>query len=574
MTQPATGSMDVQSPASRSNLSWRFGVLILVGWAIGMVLFGAPLVFTRHFHVDELQAAYNAALWGLHRLPELSNYAAPFLVPMAALVAGGGPSWTLLVELRLLFFGLFALNLALTAFAARVGGRLAGRAAALIGISLVEPFWRHGFEIRHDGVLLATCLGLFVLGLRAANGVAGRWTFFLAGALAASAQANSFKAFLYWPAGLALMLLWARASGGGLSWRRACLALAAGGLAGAAVNLGLLAISGHVGVYLELYGWLATRATAGPARFAGTLRLLELLVRLPLLTIPAVWALVRLPAKCRHAGDRWIGVAATVAPAWLGLEVLAVQLNPAPYAYNFVHVMPFLFLLAVDGWMDVLSRLQGGRSVAVVAVLVSLAVTFATDVRRDPMVALAGDFQKSYMEAAEALTSSRDPVLDGVGLVLSRRPPGEDWMMHSLFIQAYRDGARSSYRELLTREPAPVLMTNYRWNWLDREDREFVRSRYLEIWPRLLVLGQRVDPAATEVEIVRPGRYALSVLGTETVELGGTTRRSGSVLDLEAGIHAVRTGGFEARLAWLGPESWSFPPVLALPPHGDLFLSD
>lgn len=557
----------------RSERGELVGLALVLGWALALVLAGAPLALTRHFHVDELQASYNAALWGLHRLPELSNYAAPFLVPMAALVAKGGSSWSLLVELRLAFFLLFAVNLALVAWAARVRGGLAGHAAALVGISLVEPFWRHGFEIRHDGVLLATCLGLYLIGRRAAAGIAGGGAFVLAGALAATAQANSFKAFLYWPAGLALLLLWNRAGGGALSARRAALALAAGGLAGAAANLGVLALSGHLGLYLDLYGWLTGRVADAVPRSAGSLQLLELLLRLPLLVVPALWALGRLVWRLRSAGSRAASAEATVAPAWLGLQLLAVHLNPNPYAYNFVHLLPFLFLLAVDGFDDVLSRLARGRGLAVAAALAALACAFVVDVRHDPMVRLGGGFQRSYMEAAEALTGPQDPVLDGVGLVLSRRPPGPDWMLHSLFMGAYHAGERSSYRELLGNEPTPVLITNYRWSWLDRADRDFVHSRYFEIRPRLLVLGARAWPGSSQVTIPRSGRYLLSVVGGGAVAIDGGLRRNGEVVELAAGPHAVMSEAGEARLAWLGPELEAFPEVLGLP-GPDLFLSD
>lgn len=536
-----------------------------------------PVAFARHFHVDEVQIAYNAALLGLHRLPEWVNFHGLLVVPLSWIAAAGGETWPRLLEMRALFVGLFLLDLVLVAVSApRVRGA-AARSAVLLAATLVEPLWRHGYEIRHDVLVVAGSLALFALAQRAARGSARELSFLAAGAIAAWMQLNSLKALLIWPPALALLLLAVRPAGaaeGGarpLARARAGLLLAVGFALGAASGLAALASVGLAGELLRQLTSLGGAASEAQ-RFAPGRRLLALLLELPHLALLAALSCVGVVrALWRREMQRELPSAITV--AWLALELVALHLNPVPFTYNFVHLLPFLFLAAVDGFGRLWESAPRLRIALAATAIAATIVAFAHSWSVDRFGRLPSTEQRAHVEAAEALTAPGDPVLDAAGLVLSRRPPARDWMLHSLTMPAYRRGERESFRSQLAREPAPVLLTSYRWEWLGADDRDFVLARYRPLGPRLLVLGGLDPAAAGGFPIHRAGRYRVRFPGAVAEPtIDGQPAARDAVRSLAAGLHAWSGGAVE--WIWLGPRLDAPPDPGPLPPYRDLYFSD
>ena len=354
MTRPEPDSPDRTGPGSRLPLALLGAGALLVVWTLVVAGVLVPLAFSRHLHVDEIQVAYNAALLGIHELPEALNFHAPMIVPLSWLASGHATTWPFLMEARALFLVLFVVDLLLVAaFAPGVRGWLA-RAAVLLGITLVEPFWRHGFEIRHDVLLLAGTLGLFACAQAAASGARRSWPLLVAGLLAGWLQLNSLKAILVWPAGLLMVLIAAasakREEDGRAGFRRPVLpvlVMALGLALGVASGLLLLASAGLADDYGRRIVELGS-AAGESSRFAPGERLLGLLVELPHLTVLALAALGFLGVRVRR-GDWRAEMPSLLTAGWFGLQVVVLHLNPVPFTYNFIHVLPFLYLLAVDG---------------------------------------------------------------------------------------------------------------------------------------------------------------------------------------------------------------------------------
>jgi len=555
----------------RSVRSLLVGGTLLVAAALFVASVLVPLAMSRYVHVDECQLAYNAALLGIHGLPEFVNFHSPLVVPLSWIAARGGASWPRLLEMRAAFLLLFLLDLVLAAlFAPRIRG-LPARAGALLGLCLVEPFWRHGFEIRHDVLMLACTLGLFALTQRAAAGRIGLGGFALAGALSGWMQMNSFKAFLIWPAAMILLFGASRVTRGrDLATTRAALAAAAGFAAAAAAAFALLASAGLATVYLR--GLLSLSSSAMEVyRFAAGARLISLLLELPHLTFLAVVGAVAAVSDLRRREWR-SSLPSVLTAAWLILELVALHLNPTPFTYNLIHVIPFLYLAAIDGLGRLFERLRpAGRAILVTTAAAATLTSFVWSWNHDPIGRSSAAPQRQYVEAAEALSGPDDPVLDAAGLVLSRRPPGRDWMLHSLLVPAYRRGERETYDEMLRRTPTPVLLTNYRWEWLGAEDRRLVQDRYVSIAPRLLVLGGRRSGPGL-LEIYRPGRYRVSPDSPGlAIAIDGSSVPPAGVVHLDTGEHELSAG---AIWAWLGPDLDDFPDPGPLFPSGELFVSD
>ena len=559
-------------------------------WIVGMVAFGLPHAIWRHFHVNEIQIAYNIALWGVHDLDGYSNYAAPFMVPLAWLVGLLDTTASMLLVMRVAFFLLFLFNLIAIATAQPYFRSRAGFLAVLAGITLFHPFWEHGFEIRHDVLLVTGSILLYGIAQRIVRrGEAEPWLLAAAGAVAAAMQINASKGFLYGVpfSGVvllaALMPRWrdrsegqrSRAGGkliGPLLW------FAAGALVSIAACIGLLAAAGR----LDDFGAaMAGIFSAGESsyRFSPTRELVRVALDAPLVYGPAMLFLVLVAVDAVRLRLRISGVTAVTA-AFLLWNLVALYINPVPFPYNFIHITPFVFLAA----LDVLARIDiaapRARSIAVAVALAAAALLFGRSWFHSPYMTRTNEAQLSYIAAAEAMTDpARDTVLDGVGLVLSRRPPHADWMLHSLLMPAYRDGQRASFTEMMFAHPSPVVIGNYRWGWLPRADLAVLHRRYIRLYPELFVLGSDIAGADGELTIHYPGRYLIRSRSASApparLRVDGTPVAAPAVVELATGVH--RYDGADPAgviVHWIGPTLDEPPRVLPLEPQGMMFTNE
>jgi hypothetical protein len=171
---------------------------------------------------------------------------------------------------------------------------------------------------------------------------------------------------------------------------------------------------------------------------------------------------------------------------------------------------------------------------------------------------VTNEVQLAYIRAAEAMTDPQeDSVLDGVGMVVTRKPPDRDWLVHSSYLGAYRRGERTSFPELLENGTSPVVMTNYRWGWLGEEVLSALRARYLPLANGFWVLGGRFEGREGSFEVLREGRYFVAS-GTAENPLGvvvdGMAASPFGVRFLSQGVHSF-TGATDEGLVvgWVGP---------------------
>lgn len=562
----------------------------LVGYGVWLALIaavGLPLVLERHFHVDEIQIAYNIALWGVHHDPGASNYAQAFMVPLAWLVGRLDSSSSMLLALRMVFFALFLGGIvAMAELQPYFRGR-GQRLVVLFAATLFFPLWHYGYEIRHDSLIALGAILMFGLTQTAVRreGVASWRLVALAGAATGAILMMGAKAFMFAiPYGglfLAVALVRARAAAprpgpGGMRRRLLTLAAFFGGLVvSIGLSMALLAQGGTLGLYLGLLG--GRGGLGQPYTFSPTRPLFDLAAGSPLVFGGAAVFLAVLAVSAARSRGR-VPLRSAVTAAYLVWPVAVLYINPLPFSYNFVHIAPFVFMAGLDLAARVRLADAGSARVVVAGVLVASALLFARDVQSDPYTSSSNRTQLSYMAGAEALTDpARDTVLDGAGLVLSRRPPGDDWMLHSLFMADYRAGRRESFAQMMIEHPSPVVITNYRWGWLSAHDLDVLHQRYIKLARDFYVLGRRVKSAAGQFAIYHAGRYLVrDGDGSQPVgiSIDGAALDGTGLVELAVGTHRFSGADEDGLLEyWVGPHLES-PPMLIPPRPGHrLFLN-
>lgn len=532
--------------------------LVLLGgvgvWLVALMTFGLPRALERHFHVDEIQIAYEAALLGVHDLPAFANGTAPSLIVLGWLIGSLDQTATMLGVLRLAYFAMFVLNLVAIAWAQPYFRTSLGRAAVLAAVTLFHPLWLNGFEIRMDVLVVGGSILLFGLTQRAVEAAAPtRWLFFVGGMASAWMQVNSFKSFVYWvPFGAVLVGIgvW-RARRAREAWHPSALFFLAGFVSMFALSFGLVAASGHTDVMLR--GVAAFSSNVERAnRFTPTPELVRLALDSPVVFgLAAVSvALVAYRAAKKHAS-----ACDAITIIYLFWVFFTLYVNPTPYPYNFIHVLPFVAIAAIGATSKLAQRPQGVDPRWAVGVALAAAIVFVRAWTRDPFLTRTNAAQLSYIAAAEALTTADDTILDGAGLVLTRRPPHEHWLVHSLRMTRYKDGELTRFADIMRTRPSPVVLDNYRWSWLSPDDLRTRDERYVRLAPRLLVLGQRLSPTSGSLDVHYAGRYRLATANDDAVRLDGAPLPAGGIVTLTVGPH--RYEGIDARgglVHWVGPD--------------------
>lgn len=545
--------------------------------ALGLLaVFALWLAVTRIYQVDEAQNLYMAKVIARGQADTyFSNALLWMLGPLSWLIRSIEDSASLFLAMRLLSFGVFCLNVWLLALATGVPLRSTQGRVALLGAATLAPLWDYGFEFRHDNLILAGLLLIWWLGRVRARGLGA---FASIGFLTAVLLFTAGKAFAYvLPLSGALALCSPVGRDRSL---RLLATWAAGAAAGVVLVLLMYWASGLWDVFLAgLPGGGNAGAVAKASQFGPGMALARLPAQTPLLLGLAAGALLALGYGLLRERGRalaWDGCAPEAALALGALGLLWV--NPTPFPYNLVNVVPFLFLLGFRFAAPLCKDLRGPTlALAVGVVLFTHVVPFAMATWRH--LDWPNDRQVRVMRAAEALTDpARDPVYDGTGMVPTRETIGYQWYLHSLNMQAMLNGKTLSVAEMLARRPAPVLIRNYRAGWLPESDQRFIAEHYIPLADDFLVLGQVLPAGGASYRVLHAGRYRVYAMGQgglrELPEVTVDGQPAGErPVELAVGLWEIRCPPeIEPVVLWVGPNLRGIPD-LGAGDHRRLFVN-
>ncbi len=532
------------------------GLLFLC--AIGLAAFSLYLALHRIYQVDEVQNVYMARTIATHRWKDFSTSAPLFLLgPLAWIARNGTTTAGILEANRLVFLGVFWLNIALLAIGA------GARRADLKGMTLVllaatfAPIWDYGFEIRHDNLLLTGILTVWILGRRAGV-IPGTVRYALIGAVPVLLQFTAFKAFLYFTPMCGLMLLFPNPSLG-LSRPRAWSSAAFGSLSAFLLARGAYAMTGAWDVYLNGFQG-SVGVSQHVVSFSSWPALARLLPQTPVLVGGTAVFVALAVRNILTLGRRYVSWATTWPEAlFLGQGLLVLFVNPTPFPYNLIFVVPQAFIAVVAGSSAIAALASGISRTVLRFALVGLALAHVGPFLAQTLRHLnyTNARQLELAAAAEAMTDPiHDRVYDGAGLVVTRDSIGYHMYLHSLTIRNFWRGTYPTVRSMLESHPASVLLPNYRTSWLREADQVFIRDHYIALSPDFLVLGAEISATGTW-RCLKQGRYCVLVVPPDCADLvqvdGRRPPRRPVVFD--EGPHFFDLPpNVRSRVVWVGPK--------------------
>lgn len=486
-------------------------IVIFCGGVLAALLwFSLYLAAARIYQVDEsgnVCAAYSVAS-GMPR-PGLDL----FQILLSFALPGTKCTVDLLVSARRVMVVIFWINWLLIALA--TGARILSPRwwVAVLGAATLAPLWDYGFEIRHDNLLLT---GVLITWGAVRFGRPKLLSYFVVGMVACALQFAAFKAVAYTgPLSLAIVVF--PPAGREVPRWKLALAWLLGALA---MLLAVRLMLGAAGIWDDCVSsnqWSAS-VSAGVGRHRywwPTLALTRFIEETPLISALVLSAVLAVAIEVRRNWKsvlNWDGILPEV--LLFAVALTALLINPTPFLYNLVNLVPFAFLLAFR-YASLLSKRIWGRPELVpvigsVLVLTHL-VPFGLTTRRHldwPNVR-----QEHLIQLAESLTNpTRDPVFDGIGMVPTRPFIDDRAFLHTMDFK--RSSPTRPIGDMLAARPAAVIIPNYRTDWLSPKVQAFIRERYVSLADDFWVLGKVLPAGGGGFEVVHAGRYRIAPFQT------------------------------------------------------------
>ncbi len=550
---------------------------VMVGALALLCLFSIFLALNRIYQVDEAQNVFMARIIGTGQTAFYFTNAPLWLVgPLAWLARSIQNASDLFLWNRVIFLVIFWINLVLIMLNTGTILRSVKGLSVLLGAATLAPLWDYGFEIRHDNLLLTGLLLIWLLGRVRPM---GRPSYFLLGFLAVILQFVAFKAFVYvLPISVVFLLFPPPLH------QLNKVKLAAIWVTGAVIALILCRlVYAHFGLWPVYLAGLqgGVDASGGGARFGAEMALGRTLVQTPLLlaiTAAAIWSVGR---DLRLRGIKSLSWEGTGPEAMLFLAMLIIFfINPTPFPYNLVNLVPFAFLLGFRFLDSAIEGLSGQPALVALAgglLCFTHGVPFVSATWRH--VNWSNERQEQLMHTAETLTDpAHDAVYDAIGMVPTRPSINFHWYLHSLNIQSFLKENDPGIQGVLSANPPAVLIPSYRTDWLRKEDWTFIQSRYIPLADDFWVLGQALPFGGGTFTVVHPGRYQL--LGqrngrTSPLEVGLCDGRAvvGRPIEFGLGQHELSCPvDMRPAFIWVGPKCDEIP-ELGRGDHQRLFVN-
>jgi hypothetical protein len=553
-------------------LGWLFAACLLCGLAF-LGWFSFHLASIRILQVDECGNVFVAKHVAAHEAAKLGGSIDLYQCILSLFARGASRSIDLFINARFFMLEVFWLNTVLIVVA--TGEKLLSLRGllALTAAATLAPFWDYGFEARHDNLVLTAVL-LTWCSLR--RGRPGMQSYATAGALLVFSQFLASKSFVYTVPIVTLSLMCAPPEATRRRWQL-LVALAVGALAAGVMLVLTYRSLGLLGGFLE--GGRKMAALAGSThRLAPWIALGRLPAQIPLLLALSCAALVVSVSEFLRSARKYLVWESSFPEACLALLALtALFINPTPYPYNLLHLVPYLFLFAwrwCAAQVPFIPWTPQTIAACLSVFLFTHVVPFALATRRH--VARLNFRQEKLMTLAEGMTDPvKDPVYDAIGMVPTRPMVNRLAFLHGLFIHTFLDEKGLRWRDLLAANPPAVLMPSYRTDWLGEEDHQFITNHYVPLADDFWVLGKVLPAAGGSFQVIHPGRYRISTLkgsdladsyplglngmlapedpGAMVGSIDGQPVSAAPVL-LEPGIHRIECAqDCQPAVVWVGP---------------------
>lgn len=516
------------------------------------------MAMIRVYQVDEAQTVYMATVlakgWGgsLFTSGQLHLYPLSLLTRLASTSAG------LFLVFRACFWALFWVNASLAVLAAGIRLRSPEGAKALVLVGTLAPWWAYGLECRHDNVLIAGLLLLWVIARRIPGRREG--IFLALGFVSLLLHSCLFKAVAFWSP-LTVLLVALEPAPMGTRAKRAGWWL----LGAAACYLACWAFKAHSGIQaLAANGRDVMKVAVSSERFAPWHTLRMLLETAPLLAAAMGGLALHGASVIRRRGLKgaWAEERGFPELMLFAICVFAFFINPTPFPYNLgaLSAGAAVALLALGrSWLE-----PGAfRSLPALPFLVSLGLVLHLapwTLRVADLFSMTNDRQEEVMARAETFAGPEDPVFDGIGMVPTRKAPAYEWVIHWGNQRNFHE--HPLFQGLGDRVP-PVVIPSYRLNYLPPSDQAFLSANYIPMHKDFWVLGAlpRKNAEPGTWTCYRSGRYAVipTRAGSGNVALDGKTIAPG-ILWVDRGEHRLAMDpASPCALAWVGPKVQEVP---------------
>lgn len=531
-------------------------------WLVILIYLAYPYVIDKHFQADEFQNTYNIEMLNYGDMSNYFNNLKPIMIPLSWLLDGNMKTHQILTQMRVVFFIIFIINLFLISELQPYFEKRTHKLLLLLVITFSYVFWQYGFEIRHDvvielGLIISYGLIQALIKKKISNIFRNSTLCFFLGFTICFLSLTSYKGLAYGGLVSILSLLLLIITDKSISRTiKHILIVVAGFSISLLLHLLIIWKSGYFYVFINGYMSFFTRLDKvipfSPIEIYRTL-----LYTSPIISIFSCYAIYLYLANTIRTKTLLFNNTFVTFTFFI-ISTFLLFLNPTPYSYNSILVFPFIIFLGIDGIYQIKNNIHFKEYIGILLLTI---IFYLNSWHQDFYLKQSNALQLIYISIAEKLTDNESHVLDGVGIVLSRKPIDQYWQLHSAYMDDYYAKKRTSFIEIMKKKSPTVIITNYRWTWLNKLDIEYLNQNYLKVHKHFWLLGKTIKEPSGSLIIKKEGRY----LFTKAVKFDKLTIDGKNItknpLYLNAGVHEYNYTGLHFHYHWIGENLDSFPQI-------------
>lgn len=221
------------------------------------------------------------------------------------------------------------------------------------------------------------------------------------------------------------------------------------------------------------------------------------------------------------------------------IQALSLWVNPFPYPYFHVTILPCLAIASAVAMVALSERLQAGSRRLVLGVILCALVMQSALPRLYAKTADTKSYQLSTLNEIQRITQPDDSVVDFVGLYF--RPDGcfTPVMTRATF-ELYSRGYYPRIIPQMIQRQTVAIMTNYRTSEMPAAEREFMNTHFVHYKGNIFVQGCALADVPRDAErkfqVLKSKNFRL-IGGQEALEIDGIPFKGGF---LSSGIHVLR----------------------------------
>ncbi|MDA3918907.1 MAG: glycosyltransferase family 39 protein [Deltaproteobacteria bacterium] len=259
----------------------------------------------------------------------------------------------------------------------------------------------------------------------------------------------------------------------------------------------------------------------------------------------AIAILIPLVAKLRFCENRKQYKLLAFIGAWGSVQLFFTAYHTVKFPYFFLNVAPILAITSSLALVQLFTFSVFVRSWQKTIIVIGLVVVISYFPIKRHLFHLENRektaIQKVVISRVESLTTVDDAVLDGVGMVVSRKK-ATPYSMTSRWHARRQTGQYEDVLRWIERTEPKIFIHNYRYDKFSVDEREYISENFIHDWANIWVVGKQITfsrkVTKKSINLLTNTQYAVLCGDISKVFIDGSSAKK--IMKLQSGYHLIQ----------------------------------